>query len=87
MSGCWFRGFLNSNMAFDQHLVAELPAKFGARSVKLMFGKMPDTGIPVYYIDAPDLYDRQGNPYNDQNGQPYADNHLRFALLGCAPHE
>lgn len=28
---------------FDQHLVAELPAKFGARSVKLMFGKMPDT--------------------------------------------
>ena len=70
---------------FDQHLVAELPAKFGARSVKLMFGKMPDTGIPVYYIDAPDLYDRQGNPYNDQNGQPYADNHLRFALLGwCA---
>ena len=69
----------------DQHLVAELPAKFGARSVRLMYGKMPGSGIPVYYIDAPDLYDRQGNPYNDRNGLPYADNHLRFALLGwCA---
>lgn len=73
------------NGILDQHLVAELPSKFGARQVRLMYGKMPGTGVPVYYIDAPDLYDRPGNPYNDHNGQPYPDNHLRFALLGwCA---
>ena len=66
-------------------LVTELPAKFGARRIRLMYGKMPATGVPVYYIDAPDLYDRTGNPYNAFDGQPYHDNHLRFALLGwCA---
>ena len=66
-------------------LVTELPAKFGARRIRLMYGKMPATGVPVYYIDAPDLYDRTGNPYNAFDGQPYHDNHLRVALLGwCA---
>lgn len=69
----------------DPDLVAELPAKFGARRVRLMYGKMPGTGVPVYYVDAPDLYNRAGNPYNGPDGQPYHDNHLRFALLGwCA---
>lgn len=69
----------------DAQKVIELPPQFGARSVRLMYGLLPDSGIPVYYIDCPDLYDRPGNPYNDADGQPYPDNHLRFALLGwCA---
>ncbi len=88
--GCEVRMLVPGFPAFvhgiqDQHLVTELPARFGARKIRLMYGKMPGTGVPVYYVDAPDLYDRPGNPYNDKDGQPYHDNHLRFALLGwCA---
>ena len=40
--------------------------------------------LHAYVIDAPALYDRPGNPYEDSQRQPYADNHRRFALLGWA---
>lgn len=39
-------------------------------------------GVGVYLIDAPHLYDREGNPYHDANYQDYGDNYKRFALLG-----
>jgi len=60
----------------DQQLVAEFD---GGR---LYRGAMPDSGLPVYVIDAPGLFDRPGNPYADANNDPYADNYRRFALLG-----
>lgn len=66
----------------NKHLVAELPPKFGAHSIRLFYGILPQTGLSAYYIDAPGLYDRPGNPYIDIYGQSYADNHRRFALLG-----
>ncbi|MCM1129510.1 MAG: glycogen synthase GlgA [Alistipes senegalensis] len=66
----------------EKHLVAELPPRFGAHSLRLFYGKLPQSGLPVYYIDAPGLYDRPGNPYIDIYSQPYGDNHRRFALLG-----
>jgi starch synthase len=66
----------------EKHLVAELEPRFGAHALRLWFGTLPTTGIDVYCIEAPGLYDRPGNPYADQNHRPYADNHRRFALLG-----
>lgn len=66
----------------DQHLVAELPPRFGAHSLRLYFGTLPATGIKIYYIDAPGLYDRPGNPYSDFHNNAYWDNYRRFALLG-----
>ncbi|SMB81740.1 starch synthase [Pasteurella testudinis DSM 23072] len=39
-------------------------------------------GLGIYLIDAPHLYQREGNPYHDQWYNDYADNYLRFALLG-----
>jgi len=66
----------------DTQLVAELPSKFGASSVRLLQGKIPNTEIEAYIIDAPGLFDRLGNPYSDTNNQPYPDNYRRFALLG-----
>ena len=54
--------------------------------VRLLRGSMPGTSssseIPLYLIDAPLLFAREGNPYSDADGEPYADNHRRFALLG-----
>lgn len=39
-------------------------------------------GIGIYLIDAPHLYQREGNPYHDSNYYDYIDNYKRFALLG-----
>jgi starch synthase len=66
----------------EQALVAELAPMFGAPSIRLYRGVLPGTGIVVYVIDAPALYDRPGNPYADADNHAYADNHQRFALLG-----
>lgn len=62
--------------------VLDLGAQFGAGRVSLMLGRMPDTGVPVYFIDAPYLYRRGGGPYQDTRGQEWGDNLQRFALLG-----
>ncbi|WP_373976139.1 glycogen synthase GlgA [Chitinibacter sp. SCUT-21] len=52
-----------------------------AGDVRIVFG-YTEQGVGVYAIDAPHLYARGGNPYQDGNQHPYADNHLRFAVLG-----
>ena len=66
----------------DQQTVAELAPAFGARSIRLLRGVLPDSGVAAYVIDAPELYDRPGNPYADASNQAYPDNLQRFALLG-----
>ncbi|VTU39481.1 glycogen synthase GlgA [Variovorax sp. PBL-E5] len=67
--------------------LAELTTPWGD-SVQLRTGYVPGAGavpaIRAYVIDAPALYDRPGNPYEDAKRQAYADNHRRFALLGWA---
>lgn len=64
----------------EKTTVAELPPSFGAGTPRLLGGTLG--GMRAYLIEAPDLYDRPGNPYADANNYPYADNHRRFALLG-----
>ncbi|MGV3741066.1 MAG: glycogen synthase GlgA [Burkholderiaceae bacterium] len=66
----------------NARLVAEVPARFGASTIRLHLADFPGTGIKTYFIDAPGLFDRPGNPYSDAQGKDYADNHRRFALLG-----
>lgn len=48
---------------------------------KLVSAKLPGSGVPVWLLDCPALYDRVGGPYVDENGLDYADNPLRFGLL------
>ncbi len=47
----------------------------------LLRGSLPG-GEAIYLIDAPQLFNREGNPYAAADGQAYVDNHVRFALLG-----
>jgi starch synthase len=47
---------------------------------RLLQGALAD-GTSVYLIDAP-MYERSVNPYAGADGQPHADSHRRFALLG-----
>ncbi|WP_157265291.1 glycogen synthase GlgA [Azohydromonas aeria] len=65
-------------------LVAEIHAPWG-EPARLLFGHLPALGgLPGYVVEAPNLYGRGGNPYQDEHGQPWADSHRRFALLGFA---
>ena len=47
----------------------------------LLSGKMPDSGLPVIAIHNPELYERAGGPYSDENGMDWLDNALRFGVL------
>jgi starch synthase len=57
---------------------SELP-HFG--TVSLREGRLPGSEVPVYVIDAPRYYLREGGPYQDASGEEYPDNAWRFALL------
>lgn len=66
----------------DLKPVMRIGPVFGAAVVDLLSGRLPDSGLTAYVIDAPFLYRREGNPYVDASGQDWNDNHRRFALLG-----
>lgn len=56
---------------------AELPA------ARLLQCRMA-SGVPLYLLDCPELYDRPGGPYQDESGSDWSDNALRFGLLSRA---
>ncbi len=58
------------------------PAALAPGGARLLRGHLPACDVDAYVIDAPACYHRSGGPYADAQHQPYADNHLRFALLG-----
>ena len=62
--------------------VCRIGPVFGAGQVSLLLAQMPYSHLPVYVIDAPFLYRRDGGPYQDRNGAEWADNLQRFGLLG-----
>ncbi len=62
--------------------VCQVGPVFGAARVTLLRAQMPYTHVPVYVIDAPFLYRRDGGPYQDRHGAEWADNLQRFGLLG-----
>jgi len=62
--------------------VVDIGACFGALRVRLLLARMPGSHLPVYVVDAPHLYRRPGGPYQAADGNEWADNLRRFALLG-----
>jgi len=50
-------------------------------SVRICQTTLPGTRVPVWLIDCAELYDRPGNPYHDENGDPWPDNAMRFAVF------
>ena len=49
--------------------------------VDILETKLPGTSIPILLVDCPTLFERPGNPYINEQGQPWADNAQRFALF------
>lgn len=80
-------GFPAVVAGFDvERVVATLPLPWGA-SVRVVSGVFPalstgEAAVRGYVVEAPELYDRPGNPYHDAEHVPYADNPERFGALG-----
>ncbi len=49
--------------------------------VNLLETKLPNSDVTVWLIDYPPLFNYPGNPYNDENGNPWPDIGDRFALF------
>lgn len=65
-------------------VVKELDDLFGVQA-KLIAARVE--GLDVIVIDAPQLYDRPGNPYVSPDGWDWPDNWKRFAALGWVAAE
>jgi starch synthase len=70
------------NGVTDLKRVIRIGPAFGAAVITLRLGRLPESGLLAYVIDAPFLYRRDGNPYLGPDGCDWRDNHRRFALLG-----
>ncbi|MEY3145163.1 MAG: hypothetical protein RL342_834 [Pseudomonadota bacterium] len=91
--GCQVRALLPGFPAILQvlqasSLVGEFRAPWGD-IVRVRLGQLAgvpggDGPLSAYVLEAPALYARPGNPYEDAQRRPYADNHRRFAALGWA---
>jgi starch synthase len=63
------------------HCVAELGEFVGGLPLRLFSGRMPDSLLPVWLLDCPALYRREGSLYLDPDGRDWPDNARRFAAL------
>jgi starch synthase len=64
--------------------VAALPAGPAAPAANIVRGQLKGSGLTVYLVDAPALFQRPGNPYLDASGREWPDSAQRFAVLGWA---
>src|ERR1700759_3910103 len=67
-------------------IVGECAAKADMPAARLGRASTRD-GLPVYVLLCPQLYDRPGNPYGDEQGRDWPDNDIRFARLASAAAE
>lgn len=52
--------------------------------VRILEGRLPDTGVKFWLIDSPEHFDRPYGPYAGPQGQDWPDNAARFALFARA---
>jgi len=73
-------------LAIAQNKQRPLPLgdPLGVGLTRLIPATLPGCETPVYLVDCPALFGREGNPYVDPHGHDWPDNGLRFALLSKA---
>jgi starch synthase len=68
----------------ELRVVSELGLGHTQGPVTLLSGLLPDRDLPVFLIDAPAYFCREGNPYTDVSGRDWGDNPERFWLFARA---
>lgn len=61
--------------------VARLNGLLGCGETRLLSARLPGSGIRVWLVDCPALYNRPGGIYQNDGGADWHDNALRFGLL------
>lgn len=74
----WYRT-IQETIAKPLPALHKLPVSLGGRAIDAGFRAAKNQGLPVYFIDVPELFDRPG--LYGELGQDYPDNAERFALL------
>jgi starch synthase len=69
------------NAAENKSIALEREDFMGAGPLRLISGRAPDTGLPIWLADCPALFRRGGGPYQDEEGQDWPDNAQRFAVF------
>lgn len=71
----------------DLPVVSSLDLPGYDEPVRILEGRYPDSDIPLWLVDAPGFFDRDGGPYQDPQGHDWPDNAWRFALFARAAVE
>lgn len=64
--------------------VHRIDSLLGHDDISLIPALMPDTGLPVWLVHSPSLFEREGGLYSDSQGREWPDNAVRFAVLSHA---
>ncbi len=65
----------------EPRTVCEIKVPGARNNVRILGGSLPDNDLPVYLVDAPEHFCREGNPYLDLSGRDWGDNAERFLLF------
>jgi len=55
--------------------------RIAGHSVAILQTQLPGSRVPLWLVDCPTLFRRIGNPYHNEQGEPWPDNAERFALF------
>ena len=64
--------------------VASLALQNDPYPIRLLEGKLPGSKVPAWLVDAPQYFDRAGNPYTGADGHDWPDNAARYASFARA---
>ncbi|PLX40115.1 MAG: glycogen synthase GlgA [Hyphomicrobiales bacterium] len=70
--------------ARNKKTVLDLGDPFSTGPLSLISARMPSSEAELLLVDSPSLYRRDGGPYQQENGDEWLDNHIRFAALSHA---
>lgn len=70
--------------ARDLEEVARLTTQGVREKLRILAGRVPNSTLPVYLVDAPSLFEREGGPYANADGDEWADNAERFVVFSRA---
>jgi starch synthase len=74
-----YRGALDR--APSPRVVLQLGDPLGCGETRLLESFLPNSTVPVWLVDCPNLYNRSGGLYQDGTNGDWLDNDLRFALF------
>ena len=71
--------------ASEEHALEQVASlELGGERARLLEGVLPGSEVPLYLLDAPGHFRREGSPYVDADGNDWDDNAARFTAFARA---